>query len=62
MRKILAIISTIITLLAIKEMFYIFTTSDHEIIQKKAQYSIVSLSITLPLILLTLWLWLGKRK
>ena len=62
MRKILAIIFTIITILAIKETFYIFSTVDPEIIRKKAQYSIVSLSITLPLLLVTLWLWSDKRK
>lgn len=62
MRKILAILFTLITIFAIKETFYIFTTTDQEIITKKVQFSIVALSITLPLALFTLWLWRGKRK
>ncbi len=62
MRKILAILFTLVTIFAIKETFYIFTTSDPDIINKKAQLSIVAISVTLPLILFTLWLWIGKTK
>ncbi len=62
MRKILAILFTLVTIFAIKETFYIFTATDPDIIKKKTQLSIVAISITLPLIVLTLWLWNGKRK
>lgn len=62
MRKVLAIISSIITLLAIKETYYIFTTTDPEIIKQKGQLILVSLSIVIPLLILTLWLWRPKRE
>ncbi len=62
MRRFLAILLTIITLFAIKETFYIFTTTDQDIVSKKTQFSIVAISITIPLILFTLWLWTSKRK
>ncbi len=61
MRRFLAILLTLITILAIKEAFYIFTTTDAEIVKKQTQYSLVSLSIVLPLVLLTIWLWRGKK-
>ena len=62
MRKIFALLSTLVCIFAIKEAIYIFTTSDPEVFQRKAQFSIVAISIVLPLMLLTLWLWFGKRK
>lgn len=62
MRKVLAIISTIITLLAIKEIYHIFTTTDPEIIKQKGQLILASFSIVIPLLILTLWLWRPKRK
>jgi phosphate starvation-inducible membrane PsiE len=62
MRKILAILFTLVSIFAIKETFYIFTTTDAEVVHKKVQFGIVAISITLPLLLLTLWLWNGKRK
>ncbi|RZK44253.1 MAG: hypothetical protein EOO90_00900 [Pedobacter sp.] len=62
MRKIIAVLFTVITIFAIKETIYIFTSTDPDIAQKKNQYSIVALSLTLPLSLFTLWLWSGKRK
>lgn len=61
MRKILAIICTIITLLAIKETIYILTTTDVAIVAKKAQLSIAAISIILPLIVLSLWLWRPRK-
>ena len=61
MRKILAILFTLVTIFAIKETFYIFITADSEIVAKKTQFGIVALSITIPLSLFTLWLWKGKR-
>lgn len=61
MRKILAIICTIITLLAIKETIYILTTTDVAIVAKKTQLSIAAISIILPLIVLSLWLWRPRK-
>jgi hypothetical protein len=62
MRKILAVICTLLALLAIKESAYLLTTSDAEILAKKTQLSIAAISITLPLIILSLWLWRPRDK
>ena len=62
MRKILAILSTLITLYAFKETFYIFTSNDVEIVKQRPILIIISLSINLPLALLSLWLWKPKAK
>jgi len=62
MRKILAIIVTVLTIFAVKESIYIFTSTAPDILRNKTQLSIVAVSITFPLLLLTLWLWSGKRK
>lgn len=61
MRKILAILCTLITLYALKETFYIFTSNDIEIVKQRPILIIISLSISLPLALLSLWLWKPKR-
>lgn len=62
MRKVLAIILTLITLYAIKETVYIFISSDAEILSHKRQLIVIAFSITFPLIILTLWLWRPKPK
>lgn len=62
MRKILAVIFTLLALLAIKESAYLLTTGDAEILAKKTQLSIAAISITLPLIILSLWLWRPRDK
>lgn len=61
MRRFFAILFTVLTILAIKESIYIFNSNDQDITNKKAQLSIVAISVTLPLVLFTLWLWSGKR-
>lgn len=61
MRKGLAIVFTIITILALKETIYIFSSTEPDIARKKIQFGIVAISITLPLMIFTLWLWRGKR-
>lgn len=61
MRKILAILCTLITLYALKETIFIFTTHDPEILAKKTQLILVAISITLPLVILSLWLWRPKN-
>jgi hypothetical protein len=62
MRKILAILCTLITLYAFKETFYIFTSDEVEIVKQRPILIIISLSISLPLALLSLWLWKPKAK
>ncbi|TKB99798.1 hypothetical protein [Pedobacter cryotolerans] len=62
MRKILAIICTLITLYALKETFIIFTNNEVEIVKQRPILIIISLSISLPLALLSLWLWKPKTK
>lgn len=62
MRKVLAILFTIISLFALKETFYIFNTAEAEIVAHHKQFKIVALSVLIPLTLFTLWLWSGKKK
>jgi phosphoglycerol transferase MdoB-like AlkP superfamily enzyme len=62
MRKILAIICTLVTLYAFKETFIIFTSKDAEIIAQRPILIVIALSICLPLILLCIWLWRPKNK
>lgn len=61
MRKIIAIASSIITILLFKELVYIHLSSDPELIQKRTQYTLVVVSLALPMLLLSFWLWRGKR-
>lgn len=62
MRKILAIICTLITLYAVKETFIIFTSKDADIIAQRPILIVIALSICLPLIVLSIWLWRPKNK
>ncbi|MBC6111370.1 hypothetical protein ACFOG5_22510 [Pedobacter fastidiosus] len=62
MRKILAVLCTVITIFAIKETVYIFTSTDADIVSQRNQLELTALSITVPLIILTLWLWISSRK
>ncbi|WAC39196.1 hypothetical protein [Pedobacter sp. SL55] len=62
LRKIIAVLVTLITLWAIKETVVIFTTTDADIAQKRALLKLVSLSITIPLIIASLLLWRPKRE
>jgi len=62
MRKLFAVLSTIITLFAIKETVYVFTSTDADMVKQKAIMTVIALSITIPLIILTLWLWSPGRK
>jgi hypothetical protein len=62
MRKILAILCTLITLYALIETFIIFTSSEAAISTNRPILIVIALSITLPLILLSLWLWKPKAK
>ncbi|PWS26069.1 hypothetical protein DHW03_18665 [Pedobacter yonginense] len=62
MRKIFAILFTVITVFAIKETVYIFTSTDADIANQRSQLELTALSITVPLVILTLWLWISSRK
>lgn len=62
MRKLFAVLSTIITLFAIKETVYVFTSNEADMVKQKAIMVVIALSITIPLIILTLWLWSPGRK
>ncbi len=61
-RKIFAIIVSLIALYAIKETVYIFIATDAEIVSHRKQLIVIALSITIPLVLLSLWLWKPKTK
>jgi Na+/melibiose symporter-like transporter len=62
MRKLFAVLSTIITLFAIKETVYIFISTEPDMVKQKAIMIVIGLSISIPLIILSLWLWSPGRK
>lgn len=62
MRKIFAILSTIVTIFAIKEIIFISNTMNVDFAGQRNRLLLVALTITIPLIILTLWLWISKRK
>lgn len=61
LRKIIAILVTIIALWAVKETFVIFTSTDADIVAKRSQLILASLSISIPLVVISLLLWRPKR-
>jgi len=62
MRKLFAVLSTIITIFAIKEAVYVFMSTEPDMVKQKPILIIIALSICIPLILLSLWLWAPGRK
>lgn len=60
MKKIFAVISTLITLFALKETVNIFITDEADIVKQRSIFIVIALSILIPLIILTLWLWKPK--
>ena len=62
LRKIIAVLVTLITIWAIKETFFIFTTSQTDIAAGRHWLILASLSITVPLIIACFWLWKPKYK
>ncbi|WP_316830212.1 hypothetical protein [Pedobacter aquatilis] len=62
MRKVLAILCTIITLGALRETFRIFTSNEADIVAARQQLIPLAVSITVPLIILSLWLWVSKPR
>ncbi|MFA6276325.1 MAG: hypothetical protein WC622_06225 [Pedobacter sp.] len=61
MRKILAVIVSLITLFAIKEGFHILNATDKDIVNQRSILIVIALSIIIPLILLSLWLWTPRK-
>ena len=62
MRKILAVICTLITLFVLKETFNVFITDEHDIVKQRSIFIVIGLSISIPLIILSFWLWSPGRK
>ena len=62
MRKVFAVICTIITLFAIKEAVYVFTSTEADMVKQKPILIVIALSICIPLTVLSLWLWSPRKK
>lgn len=62
MRRIFAIVSSILTLYAIKEGFTIYFSTDKDVIGQKPILLVIALSIIIPLLILSLWLWKPKSQ
>ncbi|WP_316805560.1 hypothetical protein [Pedobacter nototheniae] len=62
MRKVFAVICTIITIFALKETVYVFTSTEPDMVKQKAIMIVIALSICIPLIILSLWLWKPRNK
>ena len=60
MKKVLAVIVTIITIFITKEAYHIFASTEKDIIAQKPILIVIAISIIIPLILLSLWLWRPK--
>ncbi len=61
MRKIFAIITTILTFLALKEGFTLLMSTDKAISGQKPILIVIAISIILPLLFLSFWLWKPKK-
>ena len=61
MRKILAVLFTLITLYVLKQTFDIFVSNEVTIVKQRPILIVISVSISLPLVLLSLWLWRPKN-
>jgi len=62
MRRIFAIVCSIITLYAIKEGFTIYFSTEKDVVGQKPILLVIALSIIIPLVLLSLWLWKPKSR
>ena len=61
MRKVFAVICTLITLFVLKETINIFITDEADIVKQRSIFIVIALSISIPMLLLTLWLWKPKN-
>lgn len=59
-RKILAVLVTLLALYCIKETVYIFLSKEAEVLSHKRQLLVIAFSITFPIVLIALWLWKPK--
>ena len=57
MRKVFAIITTVLTFLALKEGFTLMMSTDQDIVGQKPILIVIAISIILPLLFLSFWLW-----
>ncbi|WP_316801364.1 hypothetical protein [Pedobacter frigidisoli] len=62
MKKVFAILSTLITLYILKETYVIFTSLEPDIVKQRPIFIVIYLSILIPLIVLSFWLWSPRRK
>lgn len=62
MKKVFAILSTLITLYTLKETYVIFTSVEPDIVKQRPIFIVIYLSILIPLIVLSFWLWSPRRK
>ena len=62
MKKVLAVIVTIITIFVIKEGYHIFTSTEKDIAGQKPIFMVIAVSLIVPLVLLSLWLWRPKKE
>ena len=62
MRKVFAIITTVLTFLALKEGFTLLMSEDQSIAGQKPILIVIAISIILPLLFLSFWLWSPKNK
>jgi len=62
MRKVFAVISTLITLFVLKETINIFTTTEADIVKQRSIFIVIALSLSVPLVILSLWLWKPRNK
>ena len=60
MRKTLAVVLAILTLFAIRESYFIITSTDKALTGQKPIWIVIALSIIIPLALLSVWLWRSK--
>ena len=61
MRKVFAVICTLITLFVLKETINIFITNEADIVKQRSIFIVIALSISIPMVILTLWLWKPKN-
>ncbi len=57
MRKVFALITTVLTFLALKESFNLLMSTDKTIAGQKPILIVIAISIILPLLFLSFWLW-----
>jgi O-antigen/teichoic acid export membrane protein len=62
MRKVFAVISTLITLFILKETITVFFTDEADIVKQRGIFIVIWLSIFIPFSILSFWLWAPRNK